>query len=129
LTFNLILTQRRKDAKKVIIGKRHEARGSKDRQEARGKRQQKSAKRAARKCLNWGKSGGVNGGIFNLIFSIIFLPLYLPDIWMVTILLFDKIVTKCGGVNEGEIGVLADVSHYYSIGYKRFSMRNSMPGL
>jgi hypothetical protein len=29
---------------------------------------------------------------------------------------------KCGGVNEDDFGVLAVVSHYIPIGYKRFSM-------
>ena len=34
-------------------------------------------------------------------------------------------VTKSGGGNEGQIGVLAAVSLFISMGYKRFSMRDS----
>jgi hypothetical protein len=41
--------------------------------------------------------------------------------WMVDVLLFSKIVTKGGGVNEREIRVFAVVTSFVPMVYKRFS--------
>jgi len=50
-------------------------------------------------------------------------------LWILFVLLFNKKVTKCGGVNEDKIGVLAVVSPSISMVYKRFSMRDPAKSL
>jgi hypothetical protein len=63
--------------------------------------------------------------IYDFQFSIVFLPLYYPDMWMVTVLLFSKYLTKCGGVTEDQIGTLAVVRYWEIKSYERFSMGES----
>jgi hypothetical protein len=56
---------------------------------------------------NVAKYGGAGGVDFNG-----FPPLYLPVLRTLSILLFSKIVTECGGVTEGQNDSLGFVSYW-----------------
>jgi hypothetical protein len=75
----------------------------------------KTAARSCHKGAFWTGSMGV--------IPIVFLPLNLPDMWSISILLFSKIVTECGGVTEGHNDTSASVSCLETRVYERFSMR------
>jgi cellulose synthase/poly-beta-1,6-N-acetylglucosamine synthase-like glycosyltransferase len=95
-----------------------------------GRRQGATEKcqKAAKECHNSSKNGTKVGQKWrgqwgNFQFSIVYFQLFsYRQTCLISGLSLSFYSAKCGGVNEGQIGVLAVVSLFISIGYKRFSM-------